>query len=207
MSRITLLLLLISLLGALVASQPISYAVDGCPCMGRCSRTVDNPYYAWCITSPEPIDNTPNNTLLYCGQYDDSRRAYTDACIVNTTGAATANTISDFNGLWTTMTISTTLACAAAYGIAGCIASALISAKKTMWWLPAAAVGLGACQGFCIGAVFAVIASFLFLSIPYAMEWSTVVALGIGLAVLIVYGALGRHYDKIVVPHVSEYAD
>ena len=182
-------------------------AVDGCPCLGACARTIDIPTSPWCFTSPVPTDDTPNNTALYCGSYDPDRVAYRDYCVVNTTGAATVRTIDNLPELWATMTVSTTLAVAAAYGIAACAASILISTKRTIWWLPISAIGMGAAQGFSVGAVFAVIVSFLFMAIPYAVEWSTVVALGIGLACLIVYSGMGRHYSVVVAPAAAEYAD
>lgn len=204
-------LLLLSTLATILwqARADESHTVEGCPCQSACSRTLDYPDVPWCYTSPVPTDLTDNASLANCGRYySQKKHAYWDACVVNTTNVGQhTQTLDTLSGMWATMTVATTASCAAAYCIAGCIASGLISTKRTLLWLPGTALVLGACHGFGIGAVFAVIVSFMFLSIPYAVDFTTIVALGCGLAVLIVYSGLGRHYDRFVAPHTAEYTD
>lgn len=180
----------------------VSLTVDGCECLGDCARTIDGFLTPWCYTSS--TDPPPGQ---YCGKYSQSRRAYWAECVpnVNISGTTQTRYVTTFSEMSSVMTISSTAICGALYGIAGCVASMLTSPKRTLYWLPFASLLLGACQGFFVGAPFAVILSFLYLSIPYAIDWDVAVALGTALAVLVVYASLGRHQKPFEPPHASEF--
>ena len=194
-------------LGATLLSHQISpalatdYTTDGCPCYGDCARTIDGFFTPWCYTSPTdpPSDGT------YCGKFSSTRRAYWAECIVNVTGVSEHYFLTTFNDMTTVMLVSSTALCGALYCIAGCIASLLTSPQRTVLWLPLASMMLGACQGFFIGAPFAVILSFLYLSIPYAIDFQVAVSLGLAVAVMVVYLGMGRHHKPFEAPHASEY--
>ena len=178
--------------------------VEGCPCLSDCARTIDGFLTAWCYTTladPPALDTGES----YCGKWSSSRRAYWSECIVNVTGANEHYFLTTFQDMATVMAVSSTAICATLYCLAGCIASFLTSPQKTVYWLPLASAFLGGCQGFFIGAPFAVILSFLYLSIPYAIDFEVTVSLGIAVAVLVVYLGMGRHHKPHEAPHASEF--
>ncbi len=124
----------------------------------------------------------------------------------------------NFRGMWGYMTTSTVASLALLYGAMGCAASLRTSPRSTLAWLPGLAALLGACQGLAVGSVFAMLVSFVYLSIPYAIDVRVAVSLGLGLAVVLAYAALGRHHNATGIkaragevgngpPHAADYGD
>jgi hypothetical protein len=66
---------------------------------------------------------------------------------------------------------------------------------------------IGGCHTLFVSAIFATIVAFLYLSIPFAIELTVAVSLGIGLSVLLLYISLGRQFVKLRPPHPSEFAE
>jgi hypothetical protein len=192
------------LLGASVAAlmaAPASADVttDGCECLGECKRTLDGFLVAWCYTSV--VDPPPGN---YCGKFSASRNAYWAECVVNVTSTNSGHYLTTFNEMVQVMAVSTTALCGILFGVAGCIASVLTSPRKTALWLPVVSAALGAFQGFFVGAPFAVFVAFLYLSIPYAIDFAVALNLGVAVALLVVYMGLGRHHRPFDAPHPAE---
>jgi hypothetical protein len=137
----------------------------------------------------------PDTGLPYCGRFSVSRLRYWDECtLVNTTGSTPVITLTTFESMWTYMTISTVGFTVLVYGTLGCAAAALTSARRStaFLWLPAAAACVGGCQAFVVGAIFASIVSFMYLSMPYAIDDRVAVSMGLGLGLILVYASLGR---------------
>lgn len=130
------------------------------------------------------------------------RRAWWEECTVNVTSIAPHVYLTSFESLWATITVSATATCAVTYLIAGIIASCLTSPRKTFYWLPLVATLLGGLHGFIAGATFAAITSFMYMSLPYAVDNTVAISLGVGLAVVLTYAALGRQYN-VVTPSIS----
>jgi hypothetical protein len=89
----------------------------------------------------------------------------------------------------------------------GAIAACLTSPSKTMFVLPAAAGSLGLCYGFLAGGIFAVLISYYYLVLPYAIDLNVAVSLGGAFGLMLVYAATGRQHKRFEPPHASEYAD
>lgn len=205
MTTLLLLLLVLVVVPPPAAAQSGAVTVDGCACVGDCKRTLDGFLYSWCYTSG--VDPPPG---VYCGRFSPSRRAWWAECEVNVTGAdggSVAPHLTTFPAMATTMTVATVATCGVLYCAAGCAASLLISPRRTLLWLPWLAMTLGVCQGLSVGAPFAVIVAFLYLSLPYAIGFDVAVSLGTAVAVLVAYWGLGRHYKPVEPPHASEYAE
>lgn len=171
--------------------------------MGECSRSLDSLTQTWCYTSA----TDPPSDFVGCGLWSESRRAYWDDCTVNVTTFTPHVYLSTFRDVWYVITVSCTGACAVAYFIAGAAASCLTSPRKTMWWLPAGASCLGAVTGFLVGAIFAALVAFMYMSLPYAIDISVAISLGIGLAALLTFSGLGRQVQPTVAPDGSAYAE
>ena len=202
---------LLALLCAAAAARRAAAAggaltLDGCPCVGECARTIDGFLVAWCYTSPPspPLTVPP----AFCGKYSASRRAYWAECVVNVTGAGlggAAHPVTTFHEMASIMTLSAVALCGALMGAAGVVAAALTSPRRALLWLPCASLVLGGCQGFCVGAPLAVVLAFLYLSIPYAIDYEVAVGLGVVVGLLVVYGSLGRHGRAYAAPHACEF--
>jgi hypothetical protein len=189
------------------AQTPLQYSITGCLCIGTCERTIDSPFRPWCYTSQRGIVITIEDAATYCGRYSLARQAFWDECMINTTTIEVSDTIylGTFDRMWSYITIAATAATAASYCIMGCAAAIATSPRRTLWWLPCASVIFGGCHGFIVGAGFAAIVSFMYLSLPYEISVSVAVSLGIGVAALLTYGGLGRYRPLIKAPHASEY--
>jgi hypothetical protein len=196
-----------ALLLARGAAADDSYTEGGCLCLGSCARTIDSLTDPWCAVSPSPVEQSYNNTCL-TAKYSQSRSEFWDFCTPNVTSNETPGpTLTTLGGMWSVITASTTTAVAAVYGLAGCAAASLTSTRRAFLWLPLLALLYGAAESFFVGSVFALIVSFLYLSIPWALDLQTAIALGFGLAALLVYTGLGRHYQSTPPPHPAEYAE
>lgn len=183
----------------------VDVTLDGCPCLTSCQKTFDSLGSPWCYTS-DRVELT--NKTMGCGSYSVARQRFWGECttVVNSTAAGEVAALTTFSGVWITVTAATTAATAAAYMLAGCLSIVFVR-KRSMLWFPVVSTLMGGCHGFCFGACFAVAIAFMYLSIPYALDLYTAVALGIGMSVLLLYGSLGRQFVPGVSPHVSEYAD
>lgn len=203
--------------------------ISGCPCVGSCERTVDSPFNPWCYTSergvegPQSNNNNNNNADTntsqlspspspsapprYCGWYSIRRSAYWSPCnIVNATSGQTPSVeLETFSEIWVYITISCVSLTATAYVLFGCAAGLRTSPRTTLWWLPWTAGFVGICNGLIVAAPFAAIVSFLYLSIPYAIDSRVAVSMGLGLAILLVYSGFGRQHRKVTPLHASEY--
>ena len=62
--------------------------------------------------------------------------------------------------------------------------------------MPGVAALVGSCHGLVVGSVLAALISLLYLSVPYAIDLRLAVAMGVGVAALLAFGALGRHSRK-----------
>jgi hypothetical protein len=94
---------------------------------------------------------------------------------------------------------SVAAAAAAARALTGAGAGAAAPAAALLWlwvWLPGLAAALGAGHGLVVGAVVAALISLLYLSVPYAIDLRLALAMGVGVAALLGFGALGRHSRK-----------
>jgi hypothetical protein len=179
--------------------------LDGCPCVGECARTIDGFLTPWCYTSPSPPEPPPQ---AYCGKYSSTRRAYWAECAANVTGSGgfvASHPVTTFSELAGVMATSAVALCAALMGAAGVVAAALTSPRRALPWLPCAALALGGCQGVCVGGPIAAILAFLYLSIPYAIDYEVAVGLGVVVGLLAVYASLGRHARAHAAPHACEY--
>lgn len=218
---------------SMIEGYSFGIGVSGCKCMGSCERTVDSPFRPWCYTSdrgiPAPITDSSssssstrtNTTLVYCGRYSVSRQAYWDECIiVNSTGTIDQVVqLQTFEEMWSYMTISVVGSMALMYTCIGCVSLCWVTPGSGLAVLLPLSAGLfGACQGFFIGAMFAAIVAFIYLSIPYAIDARVAISLGIGLSILLAYTSLGRHYTGSFrskrgsassggALHASEYVD
>lgn len=190
----------------LVNADPPAYTVSGCDCLSECARTIDSPFTPWCYTSPRPPED--DESIVYCGQYSPSRQAYWEECIVPSGAIGTdKNThLTTFASMWITMTATTVVTTGAVYLIIGCYAS-ILTAQRLLFWFPTVMFAIGTIHSLIFGGFFSVIMSFLYLSIPYAIDLSVGIALGIGMAMIILYRAMGRHYEKIASLHLAEYID
>jgi hypothetical protein len=204
--RLPLLALCISILqcaDAQSAQEPVQYSLSGCLCIGPCQRTADQFLTAWCLTSQE---NPPQGGTV-CGRYSLSRQAYWDDCISNTTSDGTLRYLDNFNDMWWHIAVTTTGVTGGSFLLCGIVASVLTSPRRTLFWLPAAATGLGVLYGFTGGAVFAVIIAFYYLVLPYAIDVSVAISLGFAFGLMLVYSSLGRQYKAYTAPHASEFGD
>jgi len=200
-------LLALSLL-APVALAGDSYTLHGCLCYGACERTIDSPFVPWCATTASVDEGAAGNVTAACAfaTYSPSRHAYWEACVQNVTGVAAAATapLTTFEAMWTTMTGAAVAGTALAYALMGCAASLLTSPRRTLWWLPEAAALFGAAQGLVVGGAFSAVLAFLYLSFPTAIDRSVALALGVAMALLLAYGALGRTFSKPPPAHGSD---
>ena len=190
------------------ADVPLTFL--GCPCVSACGLGWGGTEWsnlhlrAWCYTSL-PNEVPPANTTLCMVSFDAASHRYWDFCVVTVVpGGPPRTQLHTFTDLVTAMVVSSVVTCSALYCVGGCIASALTSPRRTALWLPLAAMLAGACQGVCVGAPFAVILSFLFLSIPYAVDVEVAVAIGCAIALLVGYWGVGRHYKRADAPHPAE---
>lgn len=175
----------------------------GCTCYNDCERTLDSLTQPWCDTTPV----SPPAGYPTCGKYSPSRDVWWDECTVNVTSSGQQVYLTTFDQIWTTITVSATATCASAYLVAGCAASLLTSPKRTIAWLPVTSALLGGCHGFLVGAMFGVVAAFMYLALPYAIDWAVAILLGVGLALLVTYSALGRSFRPFATPHAAEFCE
>lgn len=173
--------------------------------MSTCQRTIDSLTVAWCQTSVfDPPKNSANFTN--CGSaFSTSRNYWWDSCVENIT-ASTSYYLTDFESMWTTITVSSTGTVATAYLIAGILAS-FMTATRFLLWLPLVSAIIGGVLGFIIGSTFAVAISFLYLSIPYAIDFATAILLGVSLGLFLVYSSFGRQFGRYDTLHASEYVE
>ena len=183
------------------SSDGFGLSLHGCACSAACARTVDSPLKPWCPTS--------GNVSATCGLgFSVAYNTLWDWCSVDTnaTGAGgAAPQLETFREMWSVMTASAVTALAGVYLVAGCAAAALATGwppapdgeALLLWlWLPGLAALLGSCHAMLVGAVLAALLSLLYLSVPYAIDVRVAVAMGVGIAALLAFGALGRHARK-----------
>ena len=175
---------------------------SGCTCLGDCGYSVGS-LSAWCAVNA--------SAAAPCGYEVTGPPAYWwDYCTPNVTAAAASSPLlADFSSIWTAVAVpAVALATAAAAG-AGCAAAANAAPPRgaLLWLLPAAAALVGGCQALFVAAVFAACIAFLYLSMPYALELSVAVSLGVALAAVLIYASLGRQYAERRPPHPSEFAE
>lgn len=184
----------------------VSYTIGGCECFGLCERTIDSPFVAWCSTTPPIAEQPAANLTCPTAAYSRLRGAYWEPCVQNITGYLPGERIylTTFRSMWSYMLVSAVATSTIAYCLMGCSASILTSPKRTLLWLPAVSGLMGAGQGFLIGAPAAACLSFIYLTMPYAIERWVAVALGVGLAILASYTALGRTHGRKNRVHASE---
>lgn len=177
---------------------------SGCPCVGDCLRTLDSLAQPWCTTSQERIPvGTPG-----CGpQFSPTLQAYWDYCEPNVTSTQTSVALTTFSGMWTVMTISTVIAMSVVYAFAGCMATLLTSPQRTVYWLPCCSALVGACHGVLVGGVTSAILAYMYLSIPYALDSSVAISLGLAVSAFLIYAALGRQPRPPRPLHASEYTE
>lgn len=206
--RRALRLALSLLLLARAARAGDSYTTHGCLCFGVCERTIDSPFVPWCTTTPSQDEGARGNVTAACAfaAYSPSRHAYWEACVQNVSGVAPTATVplTTFEAIWTTMTGAAVAGTALAYALMGCAASLLTAPRRTLWWLPEAAALFGAAQGLVVGGAFSAVLAFLYLSFPTAIDRSVALALGLAMALLLSYGALGRTFAKPPAVHGSD---
>ena len=177
---------------------------SGCPCVTPCTRTIDSLAQPWCQTSASPVAAS----ALGCGpSYSPTLQAYWDYCQLNITSTPSDVVLTTFPEMWSAMTISTVAAMSGVYAVAGCTATMLTSPQRTIYWLPCFSAMIGAFHGIFVGGISAMILAFLYLSIPYALDSSVAVSLGLAVAVFVTYSALGRHRRPALAMHASEYGD
>ena len=167
--------------------------------MGSCGRTIDSPFEPRCIVS-----RTFNVTGGPCdSEYSTSRAAYWQICTVNVTGASAARTdtfvfpLTTFSLMFFYIALPAAVGVAVAYGVVGFVAALRGSTTplKTTLWLPAAAAAIGSLHGILVGAPVAALLSLLYLSLPYAIDASVAIALGLSVAALVVFAAFGLRDD------------
>jgi hypothetical protein len=196
-----------ALLVAIASAAPAgdSFTLGGCPCTGSCERTIDSPYIAWCATAKPPSwDSNSSDPTCATAVFSASRNAYWENCLQNLTGVETTTVLTTFSEMWTYITASAVVASAAAYCLMGCAASLLTDPRSTLWWLPELAAVIGAVQGLLVGGVLSVLVSLVYLTMPYAIDRNVAVALGIAVATLISYSALGHYSPKRAQAHGSD---
>lgn len=174
-------------------------SVSGCPCTGPCQRSIDSPFQAWC-----PVAGA--NKTTGCVAYYSSRRGVKyDLCDTgNSTNTTNAQGLTTFSAMWWRMTFTCTGTVAAVYASAGLLGAAR-SAVKAAVWLPAAAGAFGALLGVFLGGVASALIAVVYLSIPYAIDGSVAIELGVALAVLILWASLARGQGGWSPPHAVEY--
>ena len=109
--------------------------------------------------------------------------------------------------MWYVITASTVAATSGVYAVAGCAATLLTSPQRTFYWLPCISALFGACHGVIVGDITAAVLAFLYLSIPYALDVSVAISLGLAVALFLTYSALGRQRQPPFSMHASEYSD
>ena len=82
---------------------------------------------------------------------------------------------------------------AAVYGAAGALAARGSSTPlKVILWAPAAGAVLGALHGLVVGAPFAALLAFFYMALPYAIDVSVAISLGLALAGIAVFFAWSK---------------
>ena len=207
----SLLAALSLLLLAQQSSATPGNTVLGCPCQLDCARTLNSLTATWCVTLGSPL-NASLEGVCYA-RWSPALVAYWDWCVQNVTDVRPQNVLTSLSGMWNAMTWAAAGGTAAAYGVAACGATLGRGAlsRRAALWLPLSAMAVGGCHGFCVGAVFALLLSFVYLGMPYAIDLSFAVALGVMLAALLAYAATGPQALSVAAlvktaPHASEYS-
>ena len=183
---------------ALLARARAEVAIpSGCLCLTACERTIDSPFVPWCVTSRK---QTANATDACGSTWSTSRAAYWSPCAVNATSAADgaaagpSRPLTTFFAMWSYICSAAVAGVAAPYAAAGLFAAArgARAPLKALLWVPAAAALAGAAHGLLVGAPLAALLALLYLSLPYAIDATVAVALGLAIAALAVFVAVGR---------------
>lgn len=174
----------------------------GCQCVEECGRTIDKWDEAWCPTSEV---NPPAN-YTGCGYWSPQLDLFWDTCVPVINGTSGDSVLlKTFPAMWTSITVSAVGTAASCFFLMGLVASGCISPGKTLVWLPFITALIGSCHALFVSAIFATILSFLYLSMPYAIDLSDGISFGVVLALLLVYASLGRQHAKMRPPHPSEF--
>jgi len=202
-----------------VAAQRKRTLFSNCTCVSECGYSLDSIYTAWCTTTV--VNPAPSQEC--CGKYSVRMSVCWEECALTVSVRTTVEphtwpplqatapppppvtqtsprpALSDLPSMWGTITTSAVGGVMIAYFLAGVMASCLTGARRTLGWLPCAASCLGGCQSFVAASLFSVIASFIYLSLPYAIDFSVGICLGVCVAAMFVYGSLGRQYGRLEV--------
>jgi hypothetical protein len=177
---------------AAAASIVTEFSTGGCLCLTTCERTIDSPIDPWCITS--------YNSSATCGSFSASRGAFWQTCTVGArteTTASSANPLffplKTFRAVFVYVMVTCVGTVAAVYGAAGALAARGSSTPlKVLLWAPAAGAVLGALHGLVVGAPFAALLAFFYMALPYAIDVSVAISLGLALAGIAVFFACSK---------------
>lgn len=189
---------------------------SGCTCLSDCSRTIDSPFVKRCTTSDSPPSSSVNRT---CGVFSVLRNAYWDACN-STSGNTTAASSSldapliTFWGMWLTMCACAAGIVAGVYALVGL--ALVVQLARTYYYTaqdlhPSAPIknqlmaGLvrspllwlgfvlaGGAHGLLPGASLAAVVAYMYLSMPYAINYSVAIVLGATVAAVALFFAWNR---------------
>jgi hypothetical protein len=196
--------LLLSAAAASMASAQGGVSNQGCTCVSACGYSPAT-LAPWCQTSTSPP--AANAT---CGFFSSPDDYFWDYCTQNTTSSAqSAALLRDFSSMWTAVAVPAVAVATVAAAAAGCAAVAHAAPPRAalLWALPAAAALIGGCHALFVAAAVAAILAFFYLSMPYALELSVAVALGVALGLLLVYASLGRQHAEKHTRHPSEFSE
>jgi len=191
------------------ASADTQTSQSGCTCFSACARTIDSPFVKMCTTS---LANVASNQT--CGTFNALRNAYWEACNSTSTESSTASSpakpLTTFWGMWLHMCASAVGFVSAVYALVG-LALVLLLARTARDLHPSAPIknqllaGLvrsplmwlgfvlaGAAHALFPSASLASILSYMYLSMPYAIDASVAITLGFTVAAVALFFAWNR---------------
>lgn len=210
------------LAGARCARALASTSESGCPCISTCSRTIDSPFVKMCTTSEGPTANPALNRTCgsyssirnayweACNITSAACNITSAACADSTSSALPRVPLTTFADMWKYICVSAGGGVAAVYALVGL--ALLLLLARTAWDLPSSApmrgelvahlvrsplywlafVLVGGLHGFLPGASLAAILSYMYLSMPYAIDSSVAIILGLMVAAVALFFALNR---------------
>jgi len=202
--------LLLLLSTALCADAITSTSESGCACLSSCARSIDSPFVKMCTTTLAGASSSANRT---CGTYSALRNAFWEACNSTSTESSAPSSskpLTTFWGMWLHMCASAVGGVAGVYALVGLalvlrlarsagdlhssapIKNQLIAGlvRSPLMWL--GFVLAGAAHGLLPSASLAAIVSYIYLSMPYAIDTSVAIILGFTVAAVALFFAWNR---------------
>jgi hypothetical protein len=189
---------------------------QGCKCLEACARDlVLSPFYPECTTFKGltlPVNGTATCGPGLFGQRSELNGLYWDYCTplpsnltqLDSSGVFNSN-LTTFRGMFMYMFLASLVGVVVAYALVSVLLLVQLrsSASRAIVFLPV----IGLCHATPSGAIFAALVSLMYLSIPYAIDGSTAIVLGLTMAAVVVWYAANRDSSKQEPFHAVEYAE